>query len=92
MVRRAHTWRTVNPTIHIYIIGIGGVLGAKIAIHVALLRMRPSRCHLTSQGEAEKLYKDALDIRKRTLGDVHPSVAEDLSNLAGLFRGQVTTN
>ena len=89
MVRRAHTWRT---TVHANIIGMGGVLGAQIAIHDVLLRMRPSRCHLTSQDEAEKSYKKVCDTREETLGGVHPKVAEDLSNLAGLFRDQVTTN
>ena len=54
--------------------------------------MRPSRCHLTSQDEAEKLYKKVRDTREETLGGVHPKVAEDLSNLAGLFRDQVATN
>ena len=92
MVRRAHTWKTVNPTLPTYIIGMGGVLGAQIAIHDVLLRMRPSRCHLTSQGETERLHKKVRDTREETLGGVDPKVAEDLSKLDGLFRDQVTTN
>nr|NCR06836.1 tetratricopeptide repeat protein [Microcystis aeruginosa LG13-03] len=43
-----------------------------------------------SQGrytEAEPLYLEALDLKKR-LGDNHPSVATSLNNLAGLYRSQ----
>ncbi|TRT70015.1 MAG: tetratricopeptide repeat protein, partial [Microcystis sp. M_OC_Ca_00000000_S217Cul] len=41
-----------------------------------------------SQGrytEAEPLYLEALDLRKRLLGDNHPSVALSLNNLAALY-------
>jgi len=44
-----------------------------------------------SQGrypEAEPLYLEALDLRKRLLGDNHPSVATSLNNLAGLYYSQ----
>jgi tetratricopeptide (TPR) repeat protein len=44
-----------------------------------------------SQGrykEAEPLYLEALDLRKRLLGDNHPSVALSLNNLAYLYQSQ----
>jgi tetratricopeptide (TPR) repeat protein len=44
-----------------------------------------------SQGrytEAEPLYLEALDLRKRLLGDNHPDVALSLNNLAGLYDSQ----
>jgi tetratricopeptide (TPR) repeat protein len=44
-----------------------------------------------SQGrykEAEPLYLEALDLRKRLLGDNHPDVAASLNNLAGLYHFQ----
>ncbi len=44
-----------------------------------------------SQGrytEAEPLYLQALDLKKRLLGDNHPSVATSLNNLAGLYDSQ----
>jgi tetratricopeptide (TPR) repeat protein len=44
-----------------------------------------------SQGrytEAEPLYLEALDLRKRLLGDNHPDVAASLNNLAGLYKSQ----
>ncbi|CCI34922.1 Kinesin light chain (fragment) [Microcystis aeruginosa PCC 9701] len=44
-----------------------------------------------SQGrytEAEPLYLEALDLRKRLLGDNHPSVATSLNNLAELYNSQ----
>ena len=37
---------------------------------------------------AETLYLQALDMRKKLLGDEHPSVAQSLNNLAGLYRNQ----
>ncbi|MEA5601845.1 tetratricopeptide repeat protein [Nostoc sp. UHCC 0252] len=36
--------------------------------------------------EAEPLYKQALELRKRLLGDNHPSFATSLNNLAGLYK------
>ena len=56
------------------------------------LLISPSRYHLTQQGnhvEAEKFYQEALKKREEALGDFHPEVAADLSNLAGLFTAQV---
>ncbi len=44
-----------------------------------------------SQGrytEAEPLYLQALDLRKRLLGDNHPLVALSLNNLALLYDSQ----
>ncbi|PPJ64013.1 tetratricopeptide repeat protein, partial [Cuspidothrix issatschenkoi] len=44
-----------------------------------------------SQGrynDAEPLYLQSLDIRKRQLGDDHPDVATSLNNLAGLYDSQ----
>ena len=44
-----------------------------------------------SQGryeEAEPLYLQALELRKRLLGDNHPAVATSLNNLAGLYGSQ----
>ncbi|MDK2459800.1 tetratricopeptide repeat protein, partial [Aphanizomenon sp. PH219] len=44
-----------------------------------------------SQGrynDAEPLYLQSLDIRKRQLGDDHPDVASSLNNLAGLYESQ----
>jgi tetratricopeptide (TPR) repeat protein len=44
-----------------------------------------------SQGrynDAEPLYLQSLDIRKRQLGDDHPFVASSLNNLAVLYRSQ----
>ena len=38
--------------------------------------------------EAEPLYKQALEMYKRLLGEEHPSVATSLNNLAGLYRRQ----
>jgi tetratricopeptide (TPR) repeat protein len=42
--------------------------------------------------EAEPLYQQALQIRKRLLGENHPSFATSLNNLAGLYKstGQYT--
>jgi tetratricopeptide (TPR) repeat protein len=37
---------------------------------------------------AEPLYLEALDLRKRLLGDNHPDVATSLNNLAGLYESQ----
>jgi tetratricopeptide (TPR) repeat protein len=45
----------------------------------------------SSQGrypEAEPLYLEALDLRKRLLGDNHPDVATSLNNLAYLYKSQ----
>ena len=39
--------------------------------------------------EAEKLQREAMRIRKKTLGDEHPLYASDLNNLAQLFKRQV---
>ncbi|MBD2526353.1 tetratricopeptide repeat protein [Nostoc sp. FACHB-133] len=36
--------------------------------------------------EAEPLYKQALELRKRLLGENHPSFATSLNNLAGLYK------
>ncbi|MEL6780562.1 MAG: tetratricopeptide repeat protein, partial [Cyanobacteria bacterium J06597_16] len=44
-----------------------------------------------SQGrysEAEPLYREALEMRKRLLGDEHPDVASSLNNLAALYYNQ----
>ncbi|MEH2086381.1 tetratricopeptide repeat protein, partial [Nostoc sp.] len=44
-----------------------------------------------SQGrysEAEPLYIQALALRRKLLGEEHPSVASSLNNLAGLYRSQ----
>ena len=44
-----------------------------------------------SQGrykDAEPLYLQSLEIRKRQLGNDHPDVASSLNNLAGLYRSQ----
>jgi tetratricopeptide (TPR) repeat protein len=42
--------------------------------------------------EAEPLYQQALELRKRLLGENHPSFATSLNNLAGLYKstGQYT--
>ncbi|MEG3440445.1 tetratricopeptide repeat protein, partial [Pannus brasiliensis CCIBt3594] len=37
-------------------------------------------------GEAEPLYRQALEMRKRLLGEEHPDVATSLNNLAYLYR------
>ena len=79
-----------------------GVVGGKIGTNINLaigflfeiydLLISPSRYHLTQQDnlvEAEELYQEALKRREEALGDVHPEVAADLSNLAGLFTAQV---
>ena len=39
-------------------------------------------------GEAEPLYREALDGLKRTLGDEHPSTLNSLFNFAGLLLKQ----
>ena len=39
-------------------------------------------------GEAEPLYREALDGRRRTLGDSHPSTLTSINNLAGLLQAQ----
>jgi tetratricopeptide (TPR) repeat protein len=47
--------------------------------------------NLEEQGrysEAEPLYRDALALCKRLLGEEHPSVAVSLNNLAGLYANQ----
>lgn len=36
--------------------------------------------------EAEPLYQQALELRKRLLGDNHPAFATSLNNLAGLYK------
>jgi tetratricopeptide (TPR) repeat protein len=38
--------------------------------------------------EAEPLYKKALELRQRLLGEEHPDVATSYNNLAGLYRSQ----
>jgi tetratricopeptide (TPR) repeat protein len=38
--------------------------------------------------EAEPMYRRALEIREKSLGKDHPSVANSLNNLAGLYREQ----
>ena len=40
--------------------------------------------------EAEPLYREALDIRKKVFGDEHPNVAQSLNNLASLLESQVS--
>ena len=39
--------------------------------------------------EAELLYKQSLEIKKRVYGEDHPSIATGLNNLAGLLKKQV---
>ena len=39
--------------------------------------------------EAEKLQREGVRIRKKTLGHEHPMYASDLANLAELLRVQV---
>ncbi|MCK5661163.1 MAG: tetratricopeptide repeat protein, partial [Methanosarcinales archaeon] len=39
-------------------------------------------------GEAEPIYKRALEIREKVIGTEHPDVATNLNNLAGLYRDQ----
>ena len=39
-------------------------------------------------GEAEPLYRDALTLYQRLLGDDHPAIAMSMNNLAGLYRSQ----
>ena len=39
--------------------------------------------------EAEPLYKESLEIRRKVYGESHPKVATALNNLAELFRAQV---
>ena len=41
--------------------------------------------------EAEPLYKESLTIKKKVLGEEHPSVATGLNNLAELLSDQVRT-
>ena len=38
--------------------------------------------------EAEPLYQQALELRKKLLGEEHPDVATSLNNLAGLYNNQ----
>ncbi|WFE73598.1 tetratricopeptide repeat protein [Roseinatronobacter sp. S2] len=37
-------------------------------------------------GQAEPLFREALEIRRKTLGNRHPAVGQNLNNLAGLLR------
>ncbi|NJL47433.1 MAG: tetratricopeptide repeat protein [Leptolyngbyaceae cyanobacterium SM2_5_2] len=60
-----------------------------------LLTLKTSRNNLAGlyweqcrYGEAEPLYRDALTLRQRLLGDDHPAVATSMNNLAGLYRSQ----
>jgi len=39
--------------------------------------------------EAEPLYKQSLEIKKKVYGEDHPSIATGLNNLAGLLQKQV---
>lgn len=39
--------------------------------------------------EAEKLQREAMRIRKKTVGDDHPLYASDLNNLSQLLQDQV---
>ena len=41
--------------------------------------------------KAEPLYRQALEIRKRALGENHPDYATSLNNLAGLYQAMGTT-
>jgi tetratricopeptide (TPR) repeat protein len=46
---------------------------------------------LQAQGklsEAEPLYREALEARRRTLGDTHPSTLASISNMAVLLQDQ----
>jgi CHAT domain-containing protein len=38
--------------------------------------------------EAERLFKQTLEIRRRVFGDVHKALADSLNNLAGLYEDQ----
>ena len=40
---------------------------------------------------AEPLYRQALEIRKKALGEGHPDYAASLNNLAGLYQSWATT-
>lgn len=45
-----------------------------------------------SQGklaEAEVPYTESIEIRKKTLGEDHPAIAQALNNLASLLKAQV---
>ena len=57
----------------------------------AALLLNRTGYYYRSQGryeEAEPLYRDALAMRKRLLGEAHPAVATSLNNLAELYESQ----
>jgi len=57
----------------------------------AALLLNRTGYYYESQGryeEAEPLYRDALAMGQRLLGEAHPAVANSLNNLAGLYESQ----
>ena len=46
---------------------------------------------LSDYAKAEPLYRQALEIRKQTLGEKHPAYAESLNTLAVLYMARATT-
>ena len=73
------------------IVGINWIRQYQLESETSALLLARTAYYLYERGrysEAEPLYQQALEMRKRLLGEEHPDVAGSLNNLAGLYRSQ----
>ena len=73
------------------IVGINWIRQYQLESETSALLLARTAYYLYERGrysEAEPLYQQALEMRKRLLGDEHPDVASSLNNLANLYDSQ----
>ncbi len=84
-------WQFCDRILSHGIVGINWIRQYQLESEKAALLLARTGYYLNERGrysEAEPLYQQALEMRKRLLGDEHPDVALSLNNLAGLYDSQ----